>query len=81
MLKKPVMRDKIRLILGKRIQSVVTSADNRCGPPGQLFLIFDDDTVYEFYGTISGTSNLTGGGAKRAEICARKSIGKVTVYD
>ncbi len=75
------MRDGIRLILGKRIQSIVASADNQYPPSTQIFLVFDDHTVYELYGNISCTSNLTGGGAEWAISYARKFKGKITVYD
>ncbi|HSN56529.1 MAG TPA: hypothetical protein VLT32_17810 [Candidatus Sulfomarinibacteraceae bacterium] len=46
------MKDAIQLILGKRISGVVVKREIRegYGPRQQVFLVFDDETHFEFYG-------------------------------
>lgn len=45
-----LMESKLTRILGKRIKAVVHAGCTGPGPHNQLFLVFDDDTYYEFYG-------------------------------
>ena len=75
------MKDEIQLIVGKTIGAVVISERNTPGPPkSQVFLVFDDTTVYELYGQIEGGGALDGGGTKWALDYAKKFKGAITVY-
>lgn len=67
------MKDEVRQILGKRITGVVIKERKGEGHPrGQLFLVFEDGTYYEFY-TPFDTISTTGG------VC-RGTIGDVLNY-
>jgi len=75
------MKDEIQLIVGKTIGAVVISEGNTPGPPdSQVFLVFDDATVYELYGRIEGGGALDGGGTNWAMNYAKKFKGEITVY-
>ena len=74
------MKNGIRLIVGKRIGAVVISERNRRGPKSQVFLVFDDATVYELYGDIRSTGGLDRAGTKWAVGYANKFRGEITVY-
>ena len=53
------MKDAIKYLVGKTISGVVVKSSNRT-PRIQVFLVFTDDTYYEFY---CGSGDLTGAGA------------------
>jgi len=66
------MSDKIAEMLGKRIKGVVmkecTVPDGQ--PKGQLFIVFDDDTYFEFYSRTCAISAAKGcwvGGIDKVE--------------
>ncbi len=75
------MKSEIQLIVGKTIGAVViTESNQRDWPKSQVFLVFDDATVYELYGRIEGGGALDGGGTNWAMNYAKKFKGKITVY-
>lgn len=45
------IKDEVEQIIGKRISGVVIKKTKKPGgsPTGQLFLLFDDGSYYEFY--------------------------------
>lgn len=45
------MKTELKQIIGRRISSVIIKAarDRKSRPKSCLFLVFDDDTYYEFY--------------------------------
>lgn len=56
------MRPGIEQIVGRRISGVVVKGDANVTPK-MVFLLFDDGTAYEFYGSIGTTSGIRQGGA------------------
>ena len=52
-----MVKDALRLIIGKRISAVIAKEGK--APAWQLYLVFDDDTYYEVYG--SGDLQSAGG--------------------
>ena len=59
------MKGAFKLLLGKRITGVYVQ-ENESSPRGQIFLVFDDATYFEFYsggsdGVIRGTQGLDKG--------------------
>jgi hypothetical protein len=45
------MKDGINEIIGKKIRGVVVSRNERREPENQVFIVFDDGTYFEFYGS------------------------------
>jgi hypothetical protein len=59
------MKDGVCQIIGKTIRAVITAEGNSEPPRDQVYLIFDDDTYYEFYGgDIAGTGGVDQGGSE-----------------
>jgi hypothetical protein len=59
------MKDAIREILGKTINGVIVKQHPDGNPSSQVFLLFDDDTHYEFWTNgpgISGAGGVDPGG-------------------
>ena len=57
-----MLKREIREILGRRIVGVVVKEASK-DPRSQVFLVFDDETYYEFYGdAIRGTGGVNRGG-------------------
>ena len=63
-----MLKDSVRKILGRTIAAVVFKEKSSPGDPSwQLFLVFDDDKSFEFYGTedeLRCSSHLETGGRK-----------------
>jgi hypothetical protein len=74
------MRPDIEGIIEKKIKSVVVSECNRCGPPSQVFLVFDDNTYIEFYGEIGCAGGPASGSENTALTYASKAAGTITIY-
>ena len=56
------MKDGIKHIIGKTIKSVIVTSNDR-PPKNEVFLIFDDDTYFEFYGeSFTGDGGIDKGG-------------------
>jgi hypothetical protein len=56
----------LQVILGKTIRAVVIRFGEN-NPKDQIFLVFDDGTAYEFYGSdINSASGLDSGGKEAA---------------
>jgi len=66
-------------IIGKTLKAVVVSDRNSSGPPSQLFLIFDDDTALEVYGTLHVAGSLLTGGVDHVRQYAALSGGALSV--
>ena len=76
------MKAGVRQILGKTIKGVIVSDDNGAGPRTQVFLLFDDDTYYEFYGSqIVGSGGVDKGSELAAMRYAEKFGGRITRFD
>lgn len=76
------MREEISQILGKTIKAVVVSEENRSQPRMQVFLIFTDNTSYEFYGDLfRGAGGLDQGGIDAVIKYVAGSHGRVTRYE
>jgi hypothetical protein len=58
------LKPQIKEIVGKRIMAVVVKENPRLSPPRQVFLIFDDETNFEFYSNseVTWTSGVRPGG-------------------
>jgi hypothetical protein len=75
------MKDAVRQILGKTIKSVIVSEENKSSPSTQVFLLFDDDTYYEFYGSpLSGTGGVNKGGENAVMRYAEQFGGRITRF-
>lgn len=63
------MRGSPDMIVGKTISGVIIKKSNELTPPAQLFLIFNDDTYYEFWvgedGDLHAASGIDRGGAEK----------------
>jgi hypothetical protein len=69
------MKNGIQDTVGKRISGIVV-AENTQAPRRQVFLIFDDNTYFEFYGNeFSGASGIDPGNAANAAAYATKAKG------
>lgn len=66
-------------ILGKTVTAAIVSDGNTSGPPSQLFLVFDDGTSLEVYGSLQIAGNLGAGGLERIQQYAQLSGGQLTV--
>jgi hypothetical protein len=55
---------EIKEIVGKRIVGIVVKENKLAAPPRQVFLIFDDETNFEFYAgcEVTWTSGVRPGG-------------------
>ena len=60
------MKDGIKEIVGKRISAVVVARKKTGPPPAQVFLVFDDNTHFEIYGSFTGAGGLDKGGVNKA---------------
>jgi len=73
--------DELKRLVGKTIKAVVISEDNHGNPPCQVFLVFTDDTYYEFYGRdINATHGPDSGDEDAVVEYARGFEGHVTIY-
>jgi hypothetical protein len=69
------MKAAIKSILGKRITGVVNKRHATKDPSSQLFLLFEDDTFYEFWTNgpeISGVGRIDFGGRDQILASGRK---------
>lgn len=74
-----MMEGGIRQVLGKRIRSVIVSR-RRTEPRVQLFLVFDDDTHYEFYGDLTGAGHVREGGEDEVALYIESFEGQAVFY-
>ena len=74
------MKDAIRGIVGKTVESVVISEDNKKGPTDQIFLVFTDRSYFEIYGDLALTGGIDSGGEAEALIYAKLFAGKITIH-
>lgn len=60
------MKDEIKQIIGKTISGVIVKEMEGGQPTSQVFLLFSDNTSYEFYSysTICGAGGVDPGGAE-----------------
>jgi hypothetical protein len=58
------VKQELAEIVGKRIAGVVVKENSRLSPPRQVYLIFDDETNFEFYANsiVTWTSGVRPGG-------------------
>lgn len=58
------LKSEIKEIVGKRIVGVVVKENRFLTPPRQVFLVFEDETNFEFYAdsTVTWTSGIQPGG-------------------
>lgn len=76
-----MIKPQIIGIIGKKIQGILVSEHPKISPRQQIFLVFDDGTSYELYGTLNTSSGLDSGGATRALNYAEAFSGsKMTWY-
>lgn len=73
------VKDGVRELVGRTVTNVVV-AENTRQPYTQVFLVLDDGTYYEFYGTVNSASGARLGSADDAERYARMFGGVVTKY-
>ncbi len=75
------MKTGPRDIVGKKITQVVITEYNMSGPSTQVFLVFSDDSCFEFYGNqLEASAVVLGGGLDRVLEDAKAFGGKITVY-
>jgi hypothetical protein len=73
--------DQLGKLVGKTIKSIVVSDNNSLPPRCQVFLVFTDDTYYEFYGSeIHATHGPDQGDETAAIEYAEKFAGSITTY-
>ena len=74
------MKDGIKQILGKRITAFVVT-ESPTAPRRQVFLIFSDNTHFEFYGhEFTGASGLGTGGLEQVrDYVAKFSSAEITM--
>ncbi len=73
-------RRELRQLLSKRIKCIVT-VSSAAHPHDMLFLMFDDDTYYEFFGEdIEATAQLREGGVEAILRSTRDLDGQVTQF-
>lgn len=71
------MKDGIKNIIGKKISKIIV-AENTNTPKRQVFLVFSDDTYFEFYGDIfSGAGGVDEGGFEAAKKYAENIMSAV----
>lgn len=75
------MKTGISEIIGKTITEVIV-AENVNDPRARVFLVFSDDTYFEFYGnSFSCTGGVNRGDLEKATQCARAMGGStIKVY-
>jgi hypothetical protein len=75
-------KQSLQAVIGKTIRSIVFRSGTGVSPETQLFLVFEDDTYYEFYGQEMGfVRTLSEGDTTKAMNYARKFSSKVHVVD
>ena len=66
-------KDALQEVIGKTIRSIVFRSGINVSPETQLFLVFEDDTYFEFYGQeIDFVRSLSEGDVTKAMDYARK---------
>lgn len=74
--------ESLKEVLGKTIRSIVFRSGMDASPETQLFLIFEDDTYFEFYGQEIGFVRcLSEGDSAKAVAYGRKFSSKVFVVN
>ena len=72
------MKDGLKHIIGKTIKSVIVTRNDR-PPKNQIFLVFDDDTYFEFYGeSFTGAGEIDQGGVDEVSRYIEKSGAQIT---
>jgi hypothetical protein len=67
-------------VIGKTIRSIIFRSGRDVNPETQLFLVFEDDTYFEFYGQDMGfVRSLSEGDTTKATDYARKFSHEVLV--
>jgi len=74
------MKDGIKQIIGKRVQGILISDENTTSPPTQVFLLFDDGTYYELWGSIRTSGGIDSGSIDEVKRYVKQFGGKVTIY-
>jgi hypothetical protein len=73
-------KDALQEVIGKTIRSIVFRSGINISPETQLFLVFEDDTYFEFYGQeIDFVRSLSEGDITKAMDYARKFSTEVLV--
>jgi hypothetical protein len=66
-------KDTLQTVIGKTIQSIIFRSGRDVNPETQLFLVFEDDTYFEFFGQeIYFVRSLSRGDTTKAIDYARK---------
>jgi hypothetical protein len=60
------VKDGFKDIVGKRISDVIVAHNKLREPKDQVFLVFDDDTHYELYGSFTSAGGTDRGGREKA---------------
>lgn len=75
-------KESLKEVIGKTIRSVIFRSGLDANPETQLFLVFEDDTYFEFYGQEIGcVRSLSEGGTLKAMDYAGKFNSKLLVVD
>jgi hypothetical protein len=75
-------QESLKVVIGKTIRSVVFRSGYDASPESQLFLVFEDDTYFEFYGQEIGcVRSLSEGDMTRAIDYAKKFGSQVCVVN
>ena len=75
-------KNALQEIIGKTIRSIVFQSGGDINPETQLFLVFEDDTYFEFYGReIDFVRSISEGDIKKALDYARKFSSEVLVVN
>ena len=75
-------KDTLQTVIGKTIQSIIFRSGRDVNPETQLFLVFEDDTYFEFYGQeIDFVRSLSEGDTTKAMNYARKFSTEVLVIN
>lgn len=75
-------KESLKEVIGKTIRSIVFRSGIDASPETQLFLVFEDDTYFEFYGQEIGfVRSLSIGDSATAIAYARKFSSKVLVVN
>jgi hypothetical protein len=74
------VKDGVRELIGRTITRVIV-AENPRQPNTQVFLVLNDGTYYEFYGSVNSASGSMPGGAEDAARYAMEFGGKITKFD
>lgn len=73
------VKDGVRQLIGRTVVKVIVSVNPR-QPSTQVFLVLDDGSYYEFYGSVNSASGSTPGSEEDAERYARLFGGTITKY-